>query len=117
MRNEKASIINTPSGGWGAFLNKHFESRIRLGIMSLLMINERLDFNSVKEALQVTDGNLASHINGLEKENYITVLKEFVGKKPRTSFMATLSGRKAFTAHLDALENLIKSASNPEKNI
>lgn len=91
-------------------INKHFESRIRLGIMSLLMINEQLDFNSVKEALQVTDGNLASHINGLERENYIEVMKEFVGKKPRTSFKATALGRKAFAEHLDALENLIKSA-------
>jgi len=89
-------------------LNKHFESRIRLGIMSLLMVNERLDFNTVKEALQITDGNLASHITGLEKENYISVIKEFVGKKPRTSFKATDEGRKAFTNHIDALENLIK---------
>ncbi len=89
-------------------INKHFESRIRLGIMSLLMVNERLDFNTVKEALQITDGNLASHITGLEKEQYITVIKEFVGKKPRTSFKATEIGRKAFTNHIDALENLIK---------
>ena len=89
-------------------INKHFESRIRLGIMSLLMINDSLDFNAVKEALQLTDGNLASHINGLEKEEYIKVIKEFVGKKPRTSFKATPNGRKAFTEHLDALENLIK---------
>jgi len=76
--------------------------------MSLLMVNERLDFNTVKEALQITDGNLASHITGLEKEKYITVIKEFVGKKPRTSFKATDEGRKAFTNHIDALENLIK---------
>lgn len=89
-------------------LNKHFESRIRLGIMSLLMINEQLDFNAVKEALLLTDGNLASHINGLEKEGYIKVKKEFVGKKTRTSFTATAKGRMAFKEHLDALENLIK---------
>ena len=108
MTKEKPATIESPPGGWGAFLNKHFESRVRLGIMSLLMINEHVDFNTVKEALQVTDGNLASHINGLEKESYIEVMKEFVGKKPRTSFKATASGRKAFTEHLDALENLIK---------
>ena len=76
--------------------------------MSLLMINDQLDFNTVKEALQLTDGNLASHITGLEKEEYITVIKEFVGKKPRTSFKATDKGKKGFTEHLDALENLIK---------
>ena len=91
-----------------ADINKHFESRVRLGIMSLLMINEQLDFNTVKETLQVTDGNLASHITGLEKEAYIEVIKEFVGKKPRTSFKATVSGKNAFNAHLDALENLLK---------
>jgi len=89
-------------------LNKHFESRIRLGIMSLLMINEQLDFNAVKEALQLTDGNLASHINGLEKEAYIEVIKEFVGKKPRTSFKSTAEGRKAFSNHLDALEEILR---------
>jgi len=89
-------------------LNKHFESRIRLGIMSLLMINDSLDFNTLKEELQLTDGNLASHITGLEKEDYILVKKEFVGKKPRTSFTTTQKGIKAFTEHLDALEALIK---------
>ena len=89
-------------------LNKHFESRIRLGIMSLLMIHDQLDFNSLKRMLQLTDGNLASHINGLEKESYIEVKKEFVGKKPKTSFRATSDGRKAFSSHLDALEHLIK---------
>ena len=76
--------------------------------MSLLMINEQLDFNSVKESLQITDGNLASHINGLEREKYIIVVKEFVGKKPRTSFKSTELGRKAFSEHLNALEKLIK---------
>jgi DNA-binding HxlR family transcriptional regulator len=76
--------------------------------MSLLMIHHSLDFNALKEALQVTDGNLASHINGLEKEEYLVVKKEFVGKKPRTSFKATSKGKKAFSEHLDALEKLIK---------
>ncbi len=76
--------------------------------MSLLMINDQVDFNTLKETLQVTDGNLASHINGLEKEEYISVKKEFVGKKPHTSFKATSKGKKAFTEHLDALEKLIK---------
>lgn len=76
--------------------------------MSLLMINDQLDFNSVKEALELTDGNLASHINGLEKEKYIEVIKEFVGKKPRTNFKATSLGRIAFLQHLDALEHLVR---------
>lgn len=89
-------------------INKHFESRIRLGIMSLLMVNEWLDFNTLKETLQITDGNLASHINGLEKEQYLEIKKEFAGKKPRTSFKATDTGRTAFINHLNALEALLK---------
>jgi DNA-binding MarR family transcriptional regulator len=89
-------------------LNKAFENRIRLGIMSILMVNERIDFNSMKETLQLTDGNLASHISALEKAYYIKVYKEFVGKKPLTTYSATDEGRKAFHEHLDALEKLIK---------
>ena len=90
-------------------LNKAFENRLRLGIMSLLMVNDEVDFNTAKELLQVTDGNLASHTNSLEKLAYITVIKEFVSKKPKTSYKATKEGRKAFTAHIDALENLLKN--------
>jgi DNA-binding PadR family transcriptional regulator len=90
-------------------LNKAFENRIRLGLMSLLMVNDEMDFNSVKDLLQVTDGNLASHTNSLEKLEYITVIKEFVGKKPRTSYKATKAGKEAFTKHIDALEQLLNN--------
>lgn len=89
-------------------LNKSFESRIRLGIMSILMVNDKVDFNGLKEMLQVTDGNLASHITALEKAEYIRVHKQFVGKKPQTTYTATTDGKKAFREHLDALEKLIK---------
>ncbi|RNI33518.1 transcriptional regulator [Hanamia caeni] len=88
-------------------LNKEFESRIRLGIMSILMVNEWVEFKEMKETLDITDGNLASHITGLEKNDYIEVKKEFVGKKPKTSYRATKTGRKAFNLHLNALEKLI----------
>jgi DNA-binding MarR family transcriptional regulator len=89
-------------------LNKSFDSRIRLGIMSLLMVNDWVDFGTMKELLDLTDGNLASHITALEKENYIEIKKVFIGKKPNTSYKATEEGRAAFKAHLDALEKLIK---------
>ena len=92
-------------------LNKIFESRVRLGIMSVLMVNDWMDFNSLKELLKVTDGNLASHIAGLEKQGFIEILKEFVGKKPRTSFKATNKGKKEFKKHLSALENILKNNS------
>ncbi|MCG9899412.1 MAG: transcriptional regulator [Sediminibacterium sp.] len=89
-------------------LNKAFDHRIRLAIMSLLMVHDQLDFNSLKNELQVTDGNLASHILALEKNAYLSVTKQFVGKKPQTSYAATIEGKHAFEQHLTALANLIK---------
>ena len=91
-------------------LNKAFDSRIRLGIMSVLAVNDKVDFSVLKDMLQLTDGNLASHILVLEKLNYIEVSKQFIGKKPNTSYAITDKGRKAFSAHLDALEKLIKNS-------
>lgn len=89
-------------------LNKDFESRVRLGIMSVLMVNDWVDFTEMKSLLNITDGNLASHSTSLEKSKYIEVKKEFVGKKPKTSYRVTNSGRVAFNAHLNALEKLFK---------
>jgi predicted transcriptional regulator len=88
-------------------LNKAFESRVRLGIMSILIVNNFVDFNTLKAQLQITDGNLASHINALEKLKYIQIRKQFVGKKPNTSFAISPEGKIAFSQHLDALEKLI----------
>jgi DNA-binding MarR family transcriptional regulator len=90
-------------------LNKHFDSRIRLGIMSALMVNDFVDFNTLKDLLKVTDGNLASHVKALEKNNLIAVQKQFVGRKPNTSFHITSQGKSAFQRHLDALEKLINN--------
>jgi DNA-binding MarR family transcriptional regulator len=89
--------------------NKAFENRIRLGIMSILMVNENVEFTRLKELLQVTDGNLASHLSSLEKEGYVAVIKQFINKKPNTSYAVTQVGRKAFSEHLNVLENLLKS--------
>ena len=88
-------------------INKAFDHRIRLGIMSVLMVNKSADFTTLKELLGVTDGNLASHTKALETENYIRIEKQFIGKKPNTSYRATTDGRKAFAAHIEALEKLI----------
>ena len=90
-------------------LHKAFDSRIRLGIMSVLAVNDVLDFNSLKEYLYVTDGNLASHLKGLEKESFIGMKKSFVGRKPNTKYFMTKAGKKAFDDHLKALEELINS--------
>lgn len=89
-------------------LNKAFESRVRLGVMSILLVTDAVDFATLKERLQITDGNLASHLSALEKLNYISVSKQFIGKKPNTSYSATAAGKKAFSEHIDALERLIK---------
>ncbi len=92
--------------------DKAFENVIRLRIMSILMVNEQYDFNSFKELLEVTDGNLASHLRNLENASYISVKKTFAGRKPLTNYMATDEGKKAFQAHLDFLENLINENKN-----
>ena len=91
-----------------ADLNKAFESRVRMGIMSILLVNDLVDFGMLKEQLQLTDGNMASHLAALEKAQYITITKKFVGKKPNTTYTVTKEGKKAFNLHIDALEKLIQ---------
>lgn len=89
-------------------LNKVFDSRIRLGIMSSLMVNHEVNFNELKELIGVTDGNLASHLKTLEENGYIKVHKGFVGRKTNTTYAVTRAGEKAFKLHLEALEAMIK---------
>ena len=90
-------------------INKAFDHRIRLGIMSILMVNEHADFNTLKELLGATDGNLASHTKALEKVEFIKVEKQFIGRKPNTKYIATQLGKIEFKKHIDALEKLIKN--------
>lgn len=90
-------------------LDKAFENRIRLGLMSILSVNEWVEFNELKSLLQVTDGNLASHISALEKKEFIEIRKRFVGKKTNTTFRITEAGRSAFDCHIQALEQLLRS--------
>src|SRR4051812_3717294 len=96
--------MNNPIGQ----LNKVFDSRIRIGIMSALMVNEEVNFNDLKALIDVTDGNLASHLKTLEENNYIKVEKGFIGRKTNTIYNITKAGEKAFRAHIDALEKIIK---------
>jgi len=90
-------------------LNKAFENRVRLGIMSALSVNDSLDFSALKELLDVTDGNLATHIKKLEQENFIRVQKSFIDNKPNTSYSMTAEGKDAFENHLAVLEKIIRS--------
>ncbi len=89
-------------------LNKVFESRIRLGVMSSLMVNAEMSFNDLKQTLQVTDGNLATHLVNLEENGYIKVHKGFIGRKTNTTYSITKAGEKAFKEHIEALEQMIK---------
>jgi len=89
-------------------LNKAFDSKIRLAIMSVLSVNSKVSFNDLKEVLEVTDGNLASHLKSLESAGYITVIKTFKDRKPNTQYEITSSGAGAFESHLKALEEILK---------
>ena len=89
-------------------LNKIFESRIRLGVMSILVVNDEINFNDLKQMLEVTDGNLATHLVNLEENGFIKVHKGFVGRKTNTTYSITKSGEKAFNEHITALEIMIK---------
>ena len=90
-------------------LNKIFDSRIRLGIMSALAVNDEINFNELKDLIGVTDGNLASHLKTLEDNAYVKVEKGFIGRKTNTTYKITKAGEKAFRNHLDALEKMIRS--------
>lgn len=89
-------------------LNKVFDSRIRLGVMSSLMVNTEMSFNDLKQTLEVTDGNLATHLVNLEENGYIKVHKGFIGRKTNTTYSITKAGEKAFKEHIEALESMIK---------
>lgn len=90
-------------------LNKLFDSRVRLGIMSALMVNESVNFNVLKDLLEITDGNLASHLKALEENSIIKVEKGFIGRKTNTTYAITKNGEKEFKLHIAALEKMINS--------
>jgi len=100
----KKSVMKNPIGN----LNKVFDSRIRMGVMSVLSVNDEVNFNDLKQLLELTDGNLASHLVNLEENGYIRVHKGFVGRKTNTTYSITKAGEKAFKEHIEALENIIK---------
>src|SRR5215213_3620745 len=99
----KEVAANNPISG----LNKIFDNRIRLGVMSILMVNDEVSFNDLKQMLEVTDGNLATHMQTLEESKFVTVHKGFIGRKTNTTYAVTKAGQKAFRDHLDGLEKMI----------
>ena len=100
----KSLALKNPITG----LNKIFDNRIRLGVMSILVVNDEISFNDLKQMLQVTDGNLATHLVNLEDNGFIKVHKGFIGKKTNTTYSITKAGEKAFAEHITALESMIK---------
>ena len=90
-------------------LNKAFDSRVRLGLMSILSVNEWISYKEVKNLLDLTDGNLASHVQALEKINFLEIKKQFIGKKPLTTYRITRIGKNAFKDHISGLEKLINN--------
>lgn len=96
--------VNNPIAG----LNKIFDNRIRLGVMSVVMVNSEISFNDLKQLLEVTDGNLATHLQTLEESGFLKVHKGFVGRKTNTTYSITKAGEKAFRDHVQALENMIR---------
>lgn len=107
----KDVLFKNPVGNISG-LNKLFNHRTRMGIMAILMVNEWVEFVSLRKALELTDGSLASHLKALVKEDQVEVEKKFVDDKPKTSYRATDAGRVAFEAHLQELEAFIKLIDN-----
>lgn len=94
-----------------AELDDIIHSKIRLGVMSVLMTADSAQFTYLKEVLKTTDGNLSVHLRKLEDAGYIRVEKKFVRRKPQTLCRITSKGRKAFEKYVDALEKIIGKQS------
>jgi DNA-binding MarR family transcriptional regulator len=85
----------------------------RLYIMAALVAlpsGEGLDFVTLKSLIQLTDGNLSSHLSTLEQAGYVSLDKSFEGKKPKTRIVVTTKGREAFSKYIEELEKIIKGA-------
>jgi len=89
-------------------LNKVLLDKCRLGIMTILYLNKRVDFKYLLSALRTSEGNLASHLNRLEREGYIIVIKRFKGRRPQTLYELTEEGRRAFEKHIEMLEEIVR---------
>ncbi len=95
-------------------LNKVFENKVRLGIMSMLMVDPWVHYSTLKKTLAVSDGNLATHLKVMRQKEYIREKKEFINRKPHTTYQATQTGKDAFTDHLNALEAIIQGVQEEE---
>lgn len=95
-----------------AGLNEIIHQPVRLRIMASLVAldaDSEVDFTTLRQLLDVTDGNLGAHLRKLEDAGFIAVNKTFVERKPRTFISVTAEGRKVFQQHVAALQTILKS--------
>jgi DNA-binding MarR family transcriptional regulator len=95
-----------------AEVNKLIHAPIRLGIMTILNSVTKVNFLYLRKKLDVTDGNLSSHMEKLEEAGYVSVKKTFLDKKPNTIYRITEKGKKAFRSYLEHLEKILEGSEN-----
>lgn len=91
-------------------LDRVIHEKGRLAIMSLLAASPQLSFTEIRDTLSMTDGNVTAHLRTLHEAGYVAVTKSLEGRRPLTSYSITATGRKAFTAHIDLLEQIVQQA-------
>lgn len=96
-------------------INDIIHGRLRLGLMAYLSNAEATSFTELKNALNVTQGNLSVQLRKLEDANYVSVDKQFVGRKPLTTIRITAIGRKAFATYLEQLSEVLSGRLNLDK--
>ncbi len=109
----QTGVLRALAGGTedepGTAADRLIHERIRLAIVSALAVNERLTFNELKELIGATDGNLSVHARKLEEADYVSCVKSFDGRTPRTEYAITDKGRRALEKYLSHMESLIKA--------
>ncbi|HEY5231969.1 MAG TPA: transcriptional regulator [Verrucomicrobiae bacterium] len=89
-------------------LDRLIHEKGRLAIMSMLAASPELSFTELRDALEMTDGNLTTHIKALQQEGYISVAKSFQNNRPLTTCSLTTAGRKAFAEYIGLLEKIVR---------
>ena len=96
-------------------LDRVIHEKGRMGIMSMLAAASGLSFTELRGTLDMTDGNLTTHIRTLQKVGYVAVSKSFQNNRPHTTCALTHEGRKAFSEYVGLLETIVKLAKQPRK--
>ncbi len=89
-------------------LDRVIHEKGRLAIMSMLAASPELSFTELRDALEMTDGNLTSHMRTLQEAGYVSVSKSYRNNRPLTTCALTAAGKKAFTAYIDLLEQIVQ---------